>query len=106
MIEASDLHNEPLIALSYRHARRAQLDKLLHESESEPKIVSEVSTSAAAIDLVRLGVGIAIVNPFSSAISYQTYFAAPDHRPLSRSARHFMAQTRLHTAKDSFSTTI
>ncbi|MDQ7069556.1 MAG: LysR substrate-binding domain-containing protein [Rhodobacterales bacterium] len=121
LIEPADLHREPLIALSYRHARRAQLDKLLHESGAKPQMIAEVSTSAAAIDLVRLGVGIAIVSPFpsvqngienvvfrpfSSAISYQTYFAAPDHRPLSRSARHFMAQVRLHTAKDRFSTTV
>lgn len=120
-IDPSDLHDERLIALSYRHARRAQLDKLLYESASKPRIVTEVSTSSAAIDLVRLGVGIAIVNPFpsaqngiknvvfrpfSSAITYQTYFAAPDHRPLSRSARHFMAQIRLHTPKDNFSTAI
>lgn len=121
-IQPEDLDNEPLIALSYRHARRAQLDKLLHESSVSPRIIAEVSTSAAAIDLVRFGTGLAIVNPFptvlqmtqtndtrvvfrpfSSAITYQVYFAASDHRPLSRAARHFMAQIRLHTPHDAFS---
>lgn len=121
LIQPADLHEEPLIMLSYRHARRAQLDKLLHESAAKPRVVGEVSTSAAAIDLVGLGAGVAIVNPFpsmhhstlnvvfrpfSSAISYQTYFVVPDHRPLSRSARHFMAQIRLHTAKDGLSTAV
>ncbi len=118
VIRPEDLHGENLIGFNYRHARRAQLDKLLLEAGSEPKVVSEVSSSTAAIELVRLEVGLAVVNPFpstqserddvvfrpfASAISYQTYFVAPDHRPLSQTARHFLRHVRLHTPKDSFS---
>lgn len=118
VIRPEDLHGENLIGFNYRHARRAQLDKLLLEAGSEPKVVSEVSSSTAAIELVRLEVGLAVVNPFpstqserddvvfrpfASPISYQTYFVAPDHRPLSQAARHFLRHVRLHTPKDSFS---
>lgn len=118
VIRPEDLHGENLIGFNYRHARRAQLDKLLLEARSEPKVVSEVSSSTAAIELVRLEVGLAVVNPFpstqserddvvfrpfASAISYQTYFVAPDHRPLSQTARHFLRHVRLHTPKDRFS---
>jgi len=118
VVRPEDLHGENLIGFNYRHARRAQLDKLLLEAGSEPKVVSEVSSSTAAIELVRLEVGLAVVNPFpstqserddvvfrpfASAISYQTYFVAPDHRPLSQTARHFLRHVRLHTPKDRFS---
>ena len=118
VIRPMDLDGENLIGFNYRHARRAQLDKLLLEVRAYPKVVAEVSSSTAAIDLVRLGVGLAVVNPFpsvqttsdgvvfrpfASAISYQTYFVAPDHRPLSQTARHFLRHVRLHTPKDIFS---
>ena len=121
IIRPTDLHQENLVSFNYRHARRAQLDKLLLEANAEPKIMVEVSSSIAAIDLVRMGVGLAVVNPFpsvlappddvvfrpfSSAITYQTYFAVPDHKPLTRTARHFMRHIRLHTPKDSFSESV
>ena len=118
MVTPMDLDAQKLITFSYRHARRAQLDKLLHEAGSQPDIAIEVSTSAAALDLVRAGAGVAVINPFpsaidgagpvvfrpfSSAISYQTYFVAPDGRPLPRVARQFMRHVRLHTPGDEFS---
>jgi len=121
IIRPVDLHGLNLIALIYRHARRAHLDRLMHEAGSKPKIVMEISTSAAAIDLVRQGLGIAVVNPFpsvqhapqgvvmrpfSSAITYQTYFVVPDQRPLSRAARRFMRHLRMFTPRDAFSQTV
>ncbi len=120
-IRPADLDGERMVAQSYRHARRAQLDKLFHEHGTNPQITCETSTSTASIDLVRMGMGVAIVNsfpsaqfpqknvvfrPFASAITYQTYFTAPDHRPLSRTARHFMRHVRFHTPKDEFSETV
>lgn len=118
IIRPRDLDGENLIGFNYRHARRAQLDKLLLEVRAYPKVVAEVSSSTAAIDLVRLGIGLAVVNPFpsvqmategvvfcpfASAIAYQTYFVAPDYRPLSQTARRFLRHVRLHTPKDNFS---
>lgn len=117
-IHPMDLDGQALIALTHRHARRAQLEKVLHGSGVTSHIVAEVSTSVAAVDLAKEGLGIAIVNPFpivqyrsegvafrsfASPIEYRSYFATPDHGPTSSMARSFMRHLRLHTAKDFFS---
>jgi len=117
-IHPEDLNEQPLIALTYRHARRAQLENILQASRSKPRIVAEVSTSFAAVDLARDGLGLAIVNPFpvvqyrgdevvfrpfASQITYRSYFVTPDHRPTPSVARAFMRHLRLYTAKDIFS---
>lgn len=113
-----DLDGQALIALTHRHARRAQLEKVLHASRSTPRIVAEVSTSGAAVDLVKEGLGLTIVNPFpivqyrakdvvfrpfSSLIQYRSYFVTPDNVSTPSIARAFMRHLRLHTAKDLFS---
>ncbi|TDT75613.1 LysR family transcriptional regulator [Litoreibacter halocynthiae] len=117
-IRPEDLDGQPLIALTHRHARRAQLDKVLHSARSTPRLVAEVSTSIAAVDLAKEGLGLTIVNPFpivqyrsddvvfrpfASQIAYRSYFVTPDHRPMSRVARAFIRHLRLHTPKDVFS---
>ena len=117
-VSPQDLDGRNLIAFNYRHARRAQLEKLLHETEARPNVVVEVSTTDAAIELAALGVGVAIVNPFpgarnpggqvvfrpfSAPISYQTYFSLADQRPISRAASRFMRHLRLNTPNDAFS---
>lgn len=113
-----DLDGERLIALTHRHGRRAQLDSLLHRAGVQAQIVAEVSTSYAAIDLAREGLGVAVVNPFpalhyrsgdvefrkfNSEIRYFSYFAVSDRRPLPRIARAFMRHVRLMTPGDMFS---
>lgn len=117
-IHPEDLHEQALIALPHRHARRAQLEKVLHGARAEPRIVAEASTSFAAVDLAKEGLGLAIVNPFpvvhyraddvvfrpfASQIDYRSYFVTPDHRPTPSIARAFIRHLRLHTSKDPFS---
>ncbi len=117
-IVPEDLHGVALIAQSYRHARRGQLEKLLKESGVAPVVVAEVTSSVAAAELVQAGLGISVLNPFPlaqqgkeglvfrpfpAAPSYQTYFVTPDDRPLNRIARHFMQHVRLHTPEGAFS---
>ncbi len=117
-IHPQDLNNQPFIALTYRHARRTQLDKILSQSRSAPRIVAEVSTSFAAVDLAKEGLGLAVVNPFpvyhyrsddlvfrpfASQIEYRSYFATSAQRPLPRVARAFIRHLRLHTPADPFS---
>ncbi|MEL6511741.1 MAG: LysR substrate-binding domain-containing protein [Pseudomonadota bacterium] len=112
-----DLHDQPLIALTHRHSRRSQLDKVLTNSRSTPRIVAEASTSFAAVDLAREGLGLAVVNPFpvaqyrsndvifrafTSPIEYRTYFAMNDHQPSPAVARAFMRHLRIHTMKTPF----
>ncbi len=118
IIHPEDLHGQALVALTHRHARRAPLEKVLHASRSTPRIVAEVSTSFAAVDLAKEGLGLTIVNPFpivqyrsddvvfrpfASQIDYRSYFVTSDHRPTPGIARAFMRHLRLHTAKDPFS---
>ena len=117
-ISPADLHGQNLIALSHRHARRSQLEKLFHEHNVSPRIVAEVTSTIAATELVRTGLGVAVINPFPvtqqdtgglvfrpfpSSISYQIYFVEPEDRPVSQVARHFMQHIRLHTPGDAFS---
>lgn len=118
VVHPRDLHDQALVALSHRHARRAQLEKVLHQVASKPRIVAEASTSFAAVDLAKAGLGVTVVNPFpivqyrsddlvfrrfESQIEYRSYFVTPDHRPAPSVARAFMRHLRLHTAKDLFS---
>ncbi|SFR33945.1 LysR substrate-binding domain-containing protein [Litoreibacter janthinus] len=118
MIDPVDLHDQALIALTHRHVRRAQLEKILHACRSVPRIVAEVSTSFAAVDLAMEGLGLTVVNPFpvvqyrsddlvfrpfASQIEYRSYFVTPDHRPVHGVVRAFMRHLKLHTAKDPFS---
>ncbi len=116
-ITPEDLHEQPLIALTHRHARRSQLEKVLTISRSIPRIVAEASTSFAAVDLAREGLGVTIVNPFpvvqyrgnevafrpfSSPIEYRSYFVTPEHRPTPAIARAFIRHLRLHTLTTPF----
>lgn len=117
-IRPEDLDGVDLIHLSKRHARRNQLDRLFAQARAKPHVVAEVSTSFAASDLAREGLGVAIINPFplyhyradntafvpfSSPISYRVNFAVPDHHAVPRSARSFMRHLRLNTPPDPFS---
>lgn len=117
-ITPSDLNQQKIIALTSRHMRRAQLEKVTHDVGAKIEIVAEVGTSVAAIELARTGLGIAIVNPFPavvrptedlvvrkfiSPINYRTYFAVSDHAPVSRVARAFMRHVRTHVRDDAYS---
>ena len=119
VIHPEDLSGQAFVAFTYRHARRTQLEKILKQVRSTPRIVAEVSTSFAAVDLAKEGLGIAVVNPFpvfhyrsqelkflpfSSQIEYRSYFAISDQRPLPRVARAFVRHLRLHTPSDPFTT--
>jgi DNA-binding transcriptional LysR family regulator len=113
----SDLHEQALIALTYRHGRRGQLDRLLHQAHADPRIVVEVSTSFAAADMALEGLGLAVINPFPiyqfrakelafvpflSPIQYRSYFVTPEARPVPRIVRAFMRHVRLNTPPDPF----
>ncbi|WP_147113082.1 LysR family transcriptional regulator [Tateyamaria sp. syn59] len=114
IVHPKHLHNQPLIALSRRHSRRAQLEKVLTNSRSVPRIVAEASTSFAAVDLAQTGLGVTVINPFpvvqyrsdevvfkrfESPIEYRTYFVTSDHKPTPAIARAFIRHLRLHTVR-------
>ena len=118
VIQPQDLHKHAFIALTHRHARRAQLDSLFLSKRVIPTVLAEVSTSFAAVDMVREGLGVTVVNPFpiynyrrkdvafrrfASDMVYRSYFVTPEARPLPAAARAFMRHLRLHTPNDPFS---
>lgn len=118
VIYPQDIDGQKLIALTHRHARRAQLEKVLHRNRAIPRVVAEASTSVAAVDLAKEGLGLAIVNPFpivqyrsddvvfrpfASQIDYRSYFVTSDHGSTTSIVRAFMRHLRLHTVKDDFS---
>lgn len=113
-----DLDGRDMIAFSYRHARRGQFERLLHQCRSRPRLVAEVSTSFAAADLARAGRGIGVVNPFPlyharsddlafvrfvSPLRYRSHFVISDRGPIPRPARSFMRHLRMKTPRDPFS---
>lgn len=117
-IHPADLDGQSLIAQSYRFARRSQMEKLFNEFGARPKVVAEFTSTMAAAEMVRAGLGLAVINPFPiatqmsdelefrvfpSAAPYQASFIAPENRPVSSIARRFMQHIRLHTPKDTFS---
>ena len=117
-VTPADLHGHDVIAFTHRHARRGQLERLLHQAKSEVRMVAEVSTSFAAADLAKEGMGVAIINPFplyhyrsealrfapfASTIRYQSYLVVSDQRPVPRIARTFMRHLRLNTPQMPFS---
>jgi DNA-binding transcriptional LysR family regulator len=120
-IHPEDLHDQDMIALTHRHARRAQLDQVLINARSKPRIVAETSTSFAAVDLAREGLGVSIVNPFPvvqyraedltfrpfiSPIEYRSYFVTAEHQPVPASTRAFIRHLRLHTLKTPFTSKV
>ncbi|MBS9716817.1 LysR family transcriptional regulator [Pseudohalocynthiibacter aestuariivivens] len=121
IIRPEDLDGQDIVALSSRHARRAQLERAIAEVGAKAHVVAETGTTVAAIEMVRAGLGLAVVSPFPAIqaneqdlavrlfeppLQYRTYFAVSDHRPLSRVARAFMRHVRLTTPGDSFDTAL
>lgn len=117
-LHPADLDGQELIGLTSRHARRGQLDRILNQAKARVRIRAEVSTSFAAADLAREGLGIAVINPFPlyhyrseemvfvpfmSPISYRIYFVVSEGQPVPRIARAFMRHLRLNTLPDPFS---
>lgn len=64
LIVPSDLHEQPMIALARRFPSRVEADRHFASAGVQPRIVAEAATSAFVAELVRRGVGLALVNPF------------------------------------------
>lgn len=60
----SDLVGEPILALSRRFSLRTKLDAAFAVQRAESLIVAEATTSVFLAEMVRAGLGIAVLNPF------------------------------------------
>lgn len=99
-----DLTGIPCIALARRHSMRSRIDRLFTEAGVVRRIVAETSTAISAVELVRAGIGVALMNPypladdsdvsliwrpFEPALEYRTCCILPAGRPPSPHARRF-----------------
>jgi DNA-binding transcriptional LysR family regulator len=117
-IGPTDLHREPLIALTRRFLIRSTLERLFADAGAEPEIVMEAATSAIAYELARAGVGKAIINPFPVSLrqdadmairpfapraSFETCFVRPSAAPPPARARRFMDFLKSRQREDGYS---
>ncbi|KIN73322.1 LysR substrate-binding domain-containing protein [Sulfitobacter guttiformis] len=108
-ITAQDLHHQPFVALSRRHASRGVVERVLDRLGVEPRITIEASTNVSAADFVRGGLGLALVNPFpiihqlgpdivalpfSPALNYNTAFVMASSRAPSAATLAFIEEIR------------
>jgi DNA-binding transcriptional LysR family regulator len=115
VLEPRDFDNVPLIALVRRFPSRIMLDRLFQGANVEPRILIEVSTTAAAYDFVRAGAGVSIANPFpisfrgdpdvgfrpfKPAVTYETSFLLPAMTPPTPVARRFIDFVRENQQED------
>lgn len=121
VFEPKDFHDLPLIALVRRFNSRIMLDRLFLGANVTPRILIEVSTSAAAYDFVRAGAGLSIANPFPIAfrgdpdvgfrpfrpvVPYETSFVLPAMTPPTPVARRFIDFVRQLQDEDGYTTAL
>lgn len=102
-----DLAGEPFVALARGHSNRKRIDQFFAGNERD--IVADASTSFAAIEFVRHGIGLTILNPFPiiapddpdfatvplvPRLDYHGRAAYLREKPLSAEAHRLVAQLR------------
>ena len=117
-ITPADLHAQPFIALTRRFSVRSALETVFRDSGSQPRTIIEAATSAIAYELVRAGVGIALLNPFplifrkdpdvvikpfAPRVTFETSFVLSTAAPATPTARRFIDFIRRHQAEDGYS---
>lgn len=75
------LAREDFVALARRFASRAEFDRAFHQARVAQRVVAEVSTIAFAVELVRAGVGLALLNPFPVSLGGLTGLRAVPFEP-------------------------
>lgn len=96
-VKPADLQGQPLIALVRRNEARATTDRIFTKAGIAPNVVLETSTAFSAMNCVRGGAGLALLNAFpvhlsepadiafrafEPALHYDTsFFIAPDKVP-------------------------
>lgn len=109
VIRAEDLEGEDFIALTRRHSSRVTIDRLFERADVSRRIVIETATNVSALEFVREGLGVSLVNPFPiihqvgrdvavrpflPEIGYSTNFLLPSSRAPSAATLAFIELTR------------
>ena len=118
VIKPQDLEGVELIEFLRRLGTRAITEQIFARAGIHPKQIAETATNSAALELVREGLGVTIINPFpllssgmegivvrpfDAPIQYHTSFVLPSGRPPSHLARQFMRFVKLTTPSDRYS---
>lgn len=101
----SDLFGESFVALARRHSMRAQIEAHLNLARVDFSIVAETSTAVVALELIREGLGIGLLNPFPllnpqslsglivkpmiEPLTYKSTFVFASHLPPTPLAKRF-----------------
>ena len=120
-VTPQDLDGVALIEFLRRLGTRAVTEQLFARNGVRPLQVAETATNMAALELVREGLGVTLINPFpllssglegiivrpfDAPIFYNTSFVLPSGRPPSELARQFMRFVKLTTPQDKYSTPV
>ncbi|WP_306143286.1 LysR family transcriptional regulator [Roseibium sp. MMSF_3412] len=118
IIRPSDLEDVELIEFLRRLGTRAITEQVFARAGVRPRTVAETATNMAAIELVREGLGVTLLNPFpvlsggmpnitvrpfDAPITYNTSFVLPSGRQPSELARQFMEYVKVTTPPDEYS---
>lgn len=117
-IAPGDLDGVEMIEFLPRLGTRAITEQMFAKAGVHPRQMAETATNMAALELVREGLGVALVNPFpllaggvkgvevrpfAEEITYRTCFVAPAGRPPTQLARQLMQFIRITTPSDLYS---
>lgn len=117
-VAAEDLEDVDLVEFLGRIGTRSMTDQIFARTGVRPRGVVETATTMAALEMVRAGLGVALMNPFpllcgkiegivsrpfDAPIVYQTSFVVPTGRTPSEAARQFIRYVKLATPKDAYS---
>jgi DNA-binding transcriptional LysR family regulator len=109
VITPRDLDGRDFVSQTRRHSVRAAQDLVLSAANVHPRTTLEVATVVLASELVREGMGVALINPFPTAlrlhpslcmrpfeprISLKTWFMTPAAKRPSAATLAFMALVR------------
>jgi DNA-binding transcriptional LysR family regulator len=118
MVTPEDLEGVELIEFLRRLGTRAITEQIFARAGVRPRTVAETATNMAALELVREGLGVTLLNPFpvlsggmpgiavrpfDAPITYNTSFVLPSGRQPSELARQFMEYVKTSTAPDDYS---
>jgi len=121
IVTPQDLDGVALIEFLRRLGTRTITEQLFARNGVRPQQVAETATNMAALELVREGLGVTLINPFpllssglegivvrpfDAAIYYNTSFVLPSGRPPSELARQFMRFIKLTTPQGKYSTPV
>ena len=118
VVTPMDLDGVEMIEFLRRLGTRATTEQLFARAGVRPRQVAETATNMAALELVREGLGVTLINPFpvlsggfdgvvvrpfDAPISYETCFVLPSGLPPSQLARQFMNFVKLTTPQHKYS---